>query len=116
VALAALVNEIPNDDSGRKFGSSVYDAEGIIRRLAPRLSARVVEVVQEPGRSAIALSDLNSLREEIAKAVQTVVDERLGQWKYAKYYKAEVVVTSLYLTDGTASVGGGGAREIGLGW
>jgi hypothetical protein len=102
VTLAAVVNAKappPGRSSGDAFGSSVYDAEDIARRLEPRMAATVVELVQDAGPSPVGVTQLPRLRTQFSERCQQIVNDRMARWKYHDLYDVQIVVTSMYLTE-----------------
>ena len=92
---AALVNMTKRTSGG------AYEAEGIVRRLEPRVAVRLTEVLN--GLPSQSLKDTASLRRKILAEAQAVVDEAVRQWEHGEEYRLEMVIAGLYWTD--ASVG-----------
>lgn len=92
VALSAIINP------KKKFLSETYDAAGIIRRSYPRIAAAIVTVVEQQEAPA---ANINTLRESIHRAANRVLSATFSKWSSAEDYEVEIVVASLYVTDGS---------------
>jgi hypothetical protein len=95
VGLAATINPV------KTTLHEPYTVSGIIQRLEARIGARVLEFLS--GTKVQSLDDMASLRAQIAREAQNVVDEGMHRWQYGSDYDVKVLVVSLYWTD--ASVG-----------
>jgi hypothetical protein len=105
VALAAIVN--PKQTTL----SDLQDVRSIIFRLSPRISSAVVTVIQQRPASA---EDFSTLRDSIAREANRVLSGEFSKWTSAEDYDVQIVVTSLYVTDG--SVGRSAAGRQRWGW
>lgn len=103
VGLAAIINakEVTYAD--------LYDVERIVRRMEPRIAARVVELAL--GAGPVGAGELGALRGRIATEAQGAFDAAYARWKHAAAFEVELVVTSLYLTDGSVGREAGGRRR-----
>ena len=104
VILAAIINV------KQETYASFYDVERIVRRMEPRTSARVVDIVLAGG--PLAPSQLSELRGRVLAAAQAEFDVAYAKWEHAPEFDVALVVTSLYLTDGSV----GRAPTGGRGW
>lgn len=95
VGLAAAINPVKTSPY------SSYTVADILRRLEPRIGARLVEVLS--GMKELSLDQTLALRAQVAREAQTVVDEAMERWQHGSEYDVKVLVVSLYWTD--ASVG-----------
>ena len=77
--------------------SSEYDVDGIIRRLDPRIKAKLADYLAT-GKS-IPINGLARLKEEIVQQAQTTLLASYSRWKKADDYEVQVVATGFYLTD-----------------
>ena len=93
VGLAAIINPT------RQSSSSLYEVQGIVRRMEPRIAARVVGEILSAG--ALGPAQLGSLRGGLAAAAQAEFDSAFAKWRQATNFEVEVVVVSLYFTDGS---------------
>ena len=104
VTLAAIIN------IRQVTSESDYDVERMVRRMEPRTSARVVDIVLAGG--PVAPSQLSELRGRVLVAAQAEFDVAYAKWEHAPEFEVVLVVTSLYLTDGSV----GRAPSSGRGW
>jgi len=91
VTLAAIINV------KQVTSADFWDVERIVRRMEPRTSARVVDVVL--GGGPVAPAELSELRRKILAAAQAEFDTAFVKWEHAPEFEVRLVVTSLYLTD-----------------
>jgi hypothetical protein len=103
VGLAAIINakEVTYADP--------YDVEWMVRRMEPRIAARVVELAL--GAGPVGPGELRTLRGGIATEAQAAFDAAFARWKHAAAFEVDLVVTSLYLTDGSVGREVRGARR-----
>lgn len=91
VSLAATINPVK---------TTLHEPDtvsGIIQRLEARIGARVLEFLS--GTKETSINDMPSLRAQIAREAQTVVDEGMHRWQHGSDYEVKVLVVSLYWTD-----------------
>jgi hypothetical protein len=79
--------------------ASPSEAEMILRRLETRVAARITEVLVGVGQTGMDMT--GHLRLTIQREAQAVVDEALRQWERGSDYRVEIVIASLYWTDGS---------------
>jgi hypothetical protein len=103
VTLAAIINV------RQVTSQSDYDVERIVRRMEPRTSARVVDIVLASG--PVAPSQLSELRGRVVAAAQAEFDAAYAKWEHAPEFDVALVVTSLYLTDGSVGRAATGGRR-----
>ena len=77
--------------------TSGYDVDGIIRRLEPRIGARLSDYL--PIGKSIPLSAIAGLKDEIVREAQGTLLASYTKWKSAGDYEVQVVATGFYLTD-----------------
>lgn len=77
--------------------SSEYEVGGIIRRLEPRVKARLADYV--PLGQPLSIQALAGLKEGMAREAQTTLLASYSKWKKAADYDVQVVVTGFHLTD-----------------
>jgi len=77
--------------------TSEYDVDGIIRRLDPRIKAKLADFLP-PGKS-ITINSLPALKDEIVREAQTTLLASYSKWKKASDYEVQVVATGFHLTD-----------------
>jgi hypothetical protein len=75
-----------------------HEVQDIIWRLSPRLSAAVLAVAQA---KPDPLSDLNALREEVAREVDRIFQAEFKKWTFSDDYEVHVVVVSMHFTNGS---------------
>lgn len=92
VHLAAVINPVSISTSDPD------DVERVIVRTQTRLQARILESVltSPPGGT----SELGALRTRLAAEAQAQFDEVFTRWKFASAYRVELVVTSMFFTNG----------------
>jgi hypothetical protein len=103
VILAAIINV------RQETYVSFYDVDRS-RRMEPRTSARVVDIVLAGG--PVAPSQLSEVRGRVLAAAQAEFDAAYAKWEHAPEFEVALVVTSLYLTDGSV----GRPANAGRGW
>ena len=91
VRLDAVVN--PKDLS---IGS-IYEVTDIIRRLEPRMRARVAELV--PVGTRVSLQSLTDLKSDIAREAHSTFIASYSKWTKAPAFDVQIVVASFHLTD-----------------
>jgi len=91
VRLDAVVN--PKDVSL----SSSYDVTGIIRRVEPRIQARLADLLP-PGKT-VSLQELPAIKDEIAREASATFLASYSKWTKASAYDVQIVVAAFYLTD-----------------
>ena len=112
VVFEALINVKPGASSDPLYVSlhktsadlltTQTEVGGILYRSATRMSA---EIVKEVGSHGVILpKDLPALRTVLAEKAQQSFDTVFSKWKYADTYEVEIVITSMYLTDGSVPV------------
>lgn len=104
VSFSALVN------AKRISLSDRYEAERIVRRSSTRLSSVIVKEIA--GHGVVRVRDLPALRETLAGTAQQAFDSVFAKWKRADSFSVEIVVTSIYMTDGSVGRSDGGARVM----
>jgi len=92
VTLAAIIN--PKQTTL----SDLQDVKSIIYRLSPRISSTVVTVIQG---APVSAEDLGSLRDKITGAANRILSGEFSKWTSSSDYDVQIVVTSLYLTNGS---------------
>jgi len=105
VALAGIIN--PKKTSLSDLG----DVRSIIVRLSPRISTAVVAALQQ--KPALT-ENFGVLREVIINEANRVFAGEFLKWTSAEGYDVQIVVTSLYITNG--SVGRGPSGRSWRGW
>ena len=93
VALGAAIN--PREISVRD--PSVV--AGLVARLELRVNASVAAVVLERGPAA--LTDIAALARDVVAAAQATVDAEYARWADADAFEVEVLLQSIYVTDGS---------------
>lgn len=104
VSFSALVN------AQRVSLSDRYEVEHIVRRSGTRLASDVVKEIL--GRGVVRARDLAALRGALAAKAQQAFDSVFAKWTRADSFSVEIVVTSIYLTDGSVGSCQGGARVL----
>jgi hypothetical protein len=94
VELAAIVNP-----RNVEYDYSYGDVERIVQRLQPRIAGRLVEVFASV--SGHNIGNMKWFREKSCNETQAIVDSYLKQWKHGSEYQVEVIVVSIYWTDGS---------------
>lgn len=77
----------------------LYDVERIVRRMEPRVASRVVELVL--GTGSVSPAQLPTLRARIAADAQAEFVAAFSKWQHASEFEVELVITSLYFTNGS---------------
>lgn len=77
--------------------SSEYEVDGIIRRLDPRIKARLADYL--PLGKSIPINTLAGLKDEIVREAQAALQASYSKWKKAGDYEVQVVATGYHLTD-----------------
>lgn len=93
VSLSALLNAEKVSTADR------YDVERIIRRSRTRLSADIAKDLTV--RGPIKVADLAALRAALEAKAQAAFDSVFSKWTRADVFKVEIVVTSIFFTDGS---------------
>jgi hypothetical protein len=108
VGLAVLANPT------RQTQGSPHELRNLIDRLDGRVRARLIEVLYDTTSNSGSQSVYTTaeLRRSIVAEAQAIVDAGLRQWVHAADYKVEVVLVSLYWTDGSV----GQTSNRGMGW
>ncbi len=76
-----------------------YDVRSLVKRLGPRLESKLVASILEFGR--VGVGDLRLVRERLDGDAQSVIDDALSGWEHSDEYEIDVVIGSLYFTDGS---------------
>ena len=93
IGLTAIINP-------RKVSTyNPMQVEWMMRRLEPRMSAEVLRLLTEV--QTVSPQKFGPLRLEISSRAQDVVRQTLASWTHASEYEVEIVVVSIYLTDGS---------------
>jgi len=77
--------------------SSEYEVDGIIRRLDPRIKARLADYL--PMGKSVSFNAIAELKDEIVREAQTALLASYSKWKKAGDYEVQVVATGFHLTD-----------------
>lgn len=85
-----------------------YEVGGIIRRLEPRIKARLNDYV--PLGKPISLQALPGLKDEIVREAQATLLASYSKWKKAADFDVQVVATGFHLTDLSAGTPVTGTR------
>jgi hypothetical protein len=93
VAFAAIVNP-----TGISTGTE-YDVRSIIQRAHTRISSALVQDVTAGTISTS--SGLVNLRDQVVKRASEVFNTAYSKWSHCGEFKVEIVVVSLYLTNGS---------------
>ena len=75
------------------------DVQMIVYRSATRLSAAILEGTLSSG--PVEAKDLPALRKMLTEKAQKSFDSIFAKWTHSKAFKVEIVITSMYFTDGT---------------
>jgi hypothetical protein len=78
---------------------SSYKAGNIVKRFYVRLSAIIVEEILNYGR--ISVQDLAPLRDKLVNKAQSEFDRMFSKWSHSDKFDVEIVMTSIFLTDGS---------------
>jgi hypothetical protein len=92
VVLEGIIN--PKEDAFSDTGN----VRSILHRLSPRISSAVVSVIQ---RNPLVAENVSGLRVSIQEEANRVFAGEFSTWSSAGKYEVQLVVTSLYLTDGS---------------
>jgi len=82
--------------------TSLYDpvqVEWMMRRLEPRIAAEILKLLTEG--QAVSAQKFGPLRRDIASKAQDIVRQTLASWAHGSQYEVEIVVVSMYFTDGS---------------
>ncbi len=105
IKLAAIVNPV------EKSKASEYDVQSIVRRTQTRIES---ELVQDISAGSISLDKGQSfMLKQIESSSSKVFGAAYDKWEHSKEFKVEIVVTSLYFTNGSVAKPASGVR---LGW
>lgn len=74
------------------------EVRAILFRSSPRIAAAIVAIVQEQSAAA---RDLGTLRLLVAREADRVFADDFNKWTAASDFDVQLVVTSLYLTNGS---------------
>lgn len=85
--------------------SNTWDVQSILSRLSPRISSAVTAVIQQEPAPTENLIDL---RDRIVKVANRVFEVEFSKWTSAEDYDVQIVITSLYLTNGSVGRSGSG--------
>jgi hypothetical protein len=77
--------------------SSEYEVDGIIRRLDPRIKARLADYL--PMGKSIPINTLVGVKDEMVQEAQKALMASYSKWKKADDYEVQVVATGFHLTD-----------------
>ncbi len=77
--------------------TSEYEVGGIIRRLEPRVKARLNDYVLLG--KPVSLQALPGLKDEIVREAQVTLLASYSKWKKAADFDVQVVATGFHLTD-----------------
>ena len=77
--------------------TSEYEVDGIIRRLDPRIKAKLADYL--PTGKSITINSLPALKDEIVREAQATLLASYSKWKSASDYEVQVVATGFHLTD-----------------
>jgi hypothetical protein len=91
VRLSAVVNP------KAATGISLYDVNGIVSRLQPRIRAHLIETF--PLGRSVPLPSLQWLKGRITQEAQSIFNQHFAKWKHASAFDVQLVVSSYYLTD-----------------
>jgi len=93
LSFSALIN--PKEAT---IGSS-YNVSSIVQRYNSRLSAIIVKEILIYGN--ISVQDLLPLRDKLLEKAQEEFNQMFSKWTHADKFDVEIVLTSIFLTDGT---------------
>lgn len=77
--------------------ASVYEVNDIVRRLEPRIRARVTDL--GPVGKPMIFQELSAMEEQIAQTAATTFSEAYSRWAKAQAFDVQIVVALFYLTD-----------------
>ena len=77
--------------------TSDYEVDGIIRRLDPRIKAKLTDYL--PTGKSITINSLPALKDDLVREAQTTLLASFSKWKKAADYEVQVVATGFHLTD-----------------
>lgn len=92
VSFSALIN--PREATVK----SSYKVSNIVQRFYVRLSSTIVEEILDYGR--ISVQDLAPLRDKLVNKAQSEFDQMFSKWSHSDEFDVEIVMTSIFLTDG----------------
>lgn len=85
-----------------------FQVENIIYRSKTKLSAEIVKELTK--RGVINISDMEKLRSELVDKAQTIFDAVFSKWTYSDAFDVDIVITSMYFTDGSVGKNESGRR------
>ncbi|CAM3069526.1 hypothetical protein [Rariglobus hedericola] len=91
ITLAVFINPL------RESYSYDYEAQGLVRRLEPRINSTVSASLLELDTQTIA--NTKALRIKAIAEAEKVLANTLRNWTYAADYKIEINVLNIYWTD-----------------
>ncbi len=78
---------------------STYDVRRIVHRFSARLSSIIVKDIL--AYEKITVQDLPSLRDKLIEKAQIEFNKMFSKWTYSKNFDVEIVLSSIFLTDGS---------------
>ena len=78
---------------------SRYNVRGIVQRFYPRMASEIVQVILNYGR--ISIQDLPPLRDKLVEKAQPDFDQIFSKWTNSDKFEVEIVLTAIFLTDGS---------------
>lgn len=94
IFFSAIINPI------KKSTANEYDAGGIVRSAQARIAAELIADIVE-GKIDTSRS-MASIRFQIQERAKAILDPIYSTWTHAESFRVELVLTSLYFTDGSA--------------
>ena len=101
VGFSAIINADFEQDvyTGKLSSGNRYDVGDIVGKTNTRISAVTVTEILNQG--FIGVTDFRSLKKMLESKAQATFDSIFSKWDYSSNYKVEIVINSLYLTDGS---------------
>ncbi len=78
---------------------SSCDVRNIVNRFYARMSSTIVLEILNYGR--VSIQDLPSLRDVLVNKAQSEFNQVFSKWSNSDTFDVEIVLTALFLTDGT---------------
>lgn len=78
-----------------------YDVSRIVQRFNDRLSSIIVQDILTYEK--ITVKDLPTLRDKLVKKAQTEFNQTFSKWTNAEKFNVKIVLTSIFLTDGSVA-------------
>jgi hypothetical protein len=92
VFFAAIINS-------KKQSCNQYEADSIIRRSSTRIYSVTVNELLELGE--VSVKNLPSIRQILVQKAQQTFDSSFSKWTRSEEFKVEIVIVSIFFTDGT---------------